>query len=83
MGGWEEHCDGSDDCKGGEGYQTEPKQITTISQWLSNLQCNETPIYICIPFLGIARPQSKFPHSGACEWFIYSQDTWTFLAAAK
>ncbi len=25
--------------------------------------------YLCIPFLGIARPQSQFPHS--CVWAIY------------
>ncbi len=28
----------------------------------------------CIPLLGIARPQSQFPHSCVCERFIYSQD---------
>jgi hypothetical protein len=27
---------------------------------------------LCIPFLGIARPQSKFPHSCVCEdWSTY------------
>ncbi len=31
-------------------------------QWKCNL---------CIPFLGIARPQSQFPHSCVCERFIY------------
>ncbi len=29
--------------------------------------------HLCIPFLGIARPQSQFPHSCVCERFIYSQ----------
>ncbi len=38
-------------------------------QWISHL---------FIPFLGIARPQSKFPHSCACEQFIYSQDRSTY-----
>ncbi len=28
--------------------------------------------HLCIPFLGIVRPQSKFPHSCVCERFIYS-----------
>ncbi len=32
---------------------------------------------LCIPFLGIAWPQSQFPHSCACERFIYSQDRFT------
>jgi hypothetical protein len=27
---------------------------------------------LCIPFLGIARLQSQFPHSCVCEQFIYS-----------
>ncbi len=28
-------------------------------------------IQLCIPFLGIARPQSQFPHSCVCERFFY------------
>ncbi len=35
--------------------------------------------HLCIPFLGIARPQSQFPHSFVCEWFIYSQDRSTYV----
>jgi hypothetical protein len=31
--------------------------------------CNGNSVYI--PFLGIARPQPKFPHSCVCERFIY------------
>jgi hypothetical protein len=27
--------------------------------------------HLCIPFLGIARPQPQFPHSCVCERFIY------------
>ncbi len=27
---------------------------------------------LCVPFLGIARPKSHFPHSRVCERFIYS-----------
>ncbi len=27
--------------------------------------------HLCIPFLGIAWPQSQFPHSRVCERFIY------------
>jgi hypothetical protein len=39
--------------------------------------------YLCIPFLGILRPQSQFPHSCVCERFMYSQDRSTYLAVAK
>jgi hypothetical protein len=35
--------------------------------------------HLCIPFLGIARPQSPFPHSCVCERFIYSQDWYTYF----
>jgi hypothetical protein len=38
------------------------------------LMHNATKIRLSIPFLGIARPQSQFPHSCVCERFIYSQD---------
>jgi hypothetical protein len=40
--------------------------------------------HLCIPFLGIARPQSQFPHS--CVWdsrFIYFQDRSTYFPAAE
>ncbi len=36
---------------------------------LYNLQGNS---HFCIPLLGIAQPQSQFPHSCVCEGFIYS-----------
>jgi hypothetical protein len=39
--------------------------------------------HLCIPFLGIARPQSQFPHSCVCERFIYSQDQSTYFPAAE
>ncbi len=35
--------------------------------------------HFCIPFLGIMRPLSKFPHSWVCEQFIYSQDRSTYF----
>ncbi len=35
--------------------------------------------HFCIPFLGILRSQSKFPHSWVCERFIYSQDRSTYF----
>ncbi len=43
--------------------------------------CKENCIYI--PFLGIVRPLSQFPHSCACELFIYSQDQSTYFPAAE
>jgi hypothetical protein len=35
--------------------------------------------HLCILFLGIARPQSQFPHSCVCERFIYSKDRPTYF----
>ncbi len=35
--------------------------------------------HLCISFLGIARPQSQFPHLCVCERFMYSQDRSTYL----
>jgi hypothetical protein len=35
--------------------------------------------HLCIPFLGIGRPQSQFPHSCVCERFMYSQDRSTYF----
>ncbi len=37
-----------------------------------------TKSHLCIPFLGIVRPQSQIPHSCDCERFIYSQDRSTY-----
>ncbi len=39
--------------------------------------------HLCIPFLGIAQPQSQFPHSCFCERFIYSQNQSTYFPAAE
>ena len=38
---------------------------------------------LCIPFLGIARPQSQFLHSCICDRFIYFQHRSFCFAAAK
>jgi hypothetical protein len=38
--------------------------------------------HLCVPFLGISRPQYQFPHSSVCERFIYvlySQDRSTYF----
>ncbi len=40
-------------------------------------------IPLMFSFLGIARPQSQFPHSSVCELFIYSQDRSTYFPAAE
>ncbi len=42
--------------------------------YFNNTECLELSAlqgisYLCIPFLGIARPQSQFPHSCVCERF--------------
>jgi hypothetical protein len=39
--------------------------------------------HLCIPFLGIVRPQSQFPHWCVCERFIYSQDRSTYFPIAE
>ncbi len=39
--------------------------------------------HLCIHFLGIARPQSQFPHLFICERFIHSQDRSTYFPAAE
>ncbi len=39
--------------------------------------------HLCIPFLGIVRPQSQFPHSCVYEPFIYSQDRSPYFPAAE
>jgi hypothetical protein len=43
-----------------------PKLLQHSSTEVSALQRKS---YFCIPFLGIARPQSQFPHSWVCEGF--------------
>ncbi len=35
--------------------------------------------HLCIPFLGISRPQPQFPRSCVCEGFIYFQDQSTYF----
>ncbi len=40
----------------------------------SFLHYTERKSHLCVRFLGIARPQSQFPHSCFCVRFIYSQD---------
>jgi hypothetical protein len=39
--------------------------------------------HLRIPFLGIARPQSEFPHSCVCERFICSHDRSAYSDAGK
>ncbi len=39
--------------------------------------------YLCVSFLGIARPQPQFPHSCVCDRFIYPQDPSTYFPAAE
>ncbi len=39
--------------------------------------------HLCIPFLGVTRPQYQFPHSCVCERFVYSQDRSTYFYCSK
>ncbi len=49
---------------------------TYVTLWYENIHSRtlQGKSHLCIPFLGNARPQSRFPHSCVCERFIYSQD---------
>jgi hypothetical protein len=59
----------------------EKKHINEIFLAVCRLQ--RKPIQVPIPLLGIARPQSQFPHSCVCEGFIYALDLPTKLPSAK
>jgi hypothetical protein len=56
--------------------------LTLGIQLIANMYTLQGKSYLCIPFLGIVRPQSQFPHLSVCERFIFSQDQSTYLAAA-
>ncbi len=56
--------------------------LSSLINMVLTVHCMEKS-QLCIPFLGIARPHSRFPHSCVCERFIYSQDWSTYLAIAK
>jgi hypothetical protein len=55
--------------------------IRQISNILRGTLQGKSHLYI--PLLGIAQPQSQFPHSCVCERFIYSQDWSTYFPAAE
>ncbi len=44
--------------------------ITNLKRQLAICTVTKTPFTVCIPFLGIARPKSQFPHF-MCRWAIY------------
>jgi hypothetical protein len=48
--------------------------------WLPALQRN---FDLCIPRNGIARPQSRFPHSCVCERSTYSQDRSIYSSCSR
>ena len=57
--------------------------VFVLSDWSNILSTLRRKSQLCIPFLGIARPQSRFPHPWVCERFIYSQDRSTYFPAAE
>ncbi len=59
------------------------KKIKIITYSQSDWYSLQVKSHLCIPFLGIAGPQSQFPHSCVCERFIYSQDWSTYFPAAE
>jgi hypothetical protein len=65
----------SDNCKGF-------KKITTIINSILHTALQRKS-HLLIPFLGIARHQSQFPHSCVCERFIYSQDRSKYFGCSK
>ncbi len=53
---------------------------SAIIQCSSAVVCTlQRKSHLCIPFLGIARPQSQFPHSFDCDRFMSSQDWSTYF----
>jgi hypothetical protein len=42
--------------------------------FLSPAYALQGKFHLCIPFLGMARLQSQFPHSCVCELFVYSHE---------
>ncbi len=63
---------------GADAFQDPPLCRSTSCGAATTLQGKS---HFCIPFLGIARPQSQFPHSCVCERFIYSKDQSTYFPA--
>ncbi len=43
--------------------------------------CTERNFDLCVLRKGATRPQSKFPQSCVCEWFIYFHDRSTYFPA--
>jgi hypothetical protein len=46
-----------------------PTKLTRLGHF-SPASTLQRKSHLCIPFLGIARPQPQFPHSCVCERFI-------------
>ncbi len=65
------------------------QQDSTYDPFFHSCTCKNCPStlqgksHLCIPFLGIAQPQSQFRHSCVCERFIYFQDRSTYILAAE
>ncbi len=53
--------------------------LGATSNHRTNIYALQRKSHLCIPFLGIARPQPQFPHSCVCERFIQSQDRSTYF----
>jgi hypothetical protein len=56
-----------------------PFQISLRRKPRSSKNALQRKSHLCIPFLGIAGPQSQFPHSCVCKRFLYSQDRSTYF----
>jgi hypothetical protein len=49
-----------------------PSSVPCLVMSKNGLDALQRKSHLCIPFLGIAQPQSQFPHSCVCERFQYS-----------
>ncbi len=63
------------------GAGSSANHLTTAHFWVSYKLKRQFRLYI--PFLGIARPKPQFPHSCACERFIYSLERSTYFLQQK
>ncbi len=64
-------------------HQTQQGRFICIPWHRKNNPTLQGKSHLCIPFLGIVRPQSQFPHWCVCERFIYSQDRSTYFPIAE
>ncbi len=70
---------------GGDGEEKGNDEVASMVSFRGNgvEDALQRKSHLCVPFPGIARPQSQFPHSCVCERFIYSQDQSTHFSCRR